>query len=88
MLPTVEARILRIEELAPDFYFSDKENNYISLDTLVNITIASSNYKKGNSAHIKELIEQILPKQIEKKDDYAAPKNIWFRDWRLVENFP
>lgn len=54
---------LRIEKLDPDFYFSDEEIEYISLDTLIDKTkvlTACINQAKPVKKAAKKLVKQIL----------------------------
>ena len=90
MLPTAEVRTLRVGELSPDPYSSDEEDDYISLDAPLDVSVsaARSSQNKGSSTPAKEPIKKILRKRIEKEDGYAAPKNVRFGEWRPVENAP
>lgn len=81
--PTVSAakvHTIRIDEVQPDPYFFDDEDDYVSLDALLDVTVsaAQSSQKKSNGVATKEPIKRILRKRIEKKDGYAAPKNVRF----------
>lgn len=69
---------LRIGDLQLNSYLSDDKDKYISLHTLLDITVsrARSSQNQGNAIPAKKPIKQILHKQIEKKDGYAASKNV------------
>lgn len=89
ILPIVKVHTLRIRELVSDLYSSNEEDDYIFLYIPLDLAIyiacfSQSKNSTGNSA--KELIKQILRKQIKKEDSYAAPKNVQFEEWKLVEN--
>ena len=87
-LPSAEVRPLRIGELLPDPYSSDEENNYVSLNAPLDVSVsaAHSSQNKSNSIPAKESIKRILRKEIEKKDSYAASKIARFGEWKSVEN--
>lgn len=81
--PTVSAakvHTIRIDEVQPDPYFFDDEDDYVSLDALLDVTVsaAQSSQKKSNGVATNEPIKRILRKRIEKNDRYAAPKNVRF----------
>lgn len=83
-----EIHILRIGELQPDPYSLDDEDEYLSLDAPLDFTIsaARSNQNEGHEALTKEPINQILRKRIQRENNYAAPKNIRFGEWKPVDN--
>lgn len=89
-VPVAEVRTLRIGDLPPDPYSSDEEDDYVSLDTPLDLSVsaARSNQNKSNSTPAKKPIKRILRKQIEKEDGYAAPKNVRFGEWRPEKNSP
>lgn len=64
ILPTLEVRTLKIEKLLPNPYFTNEKDDYISLDTLLDISVsaACSSQNKGNSSLAKKLIRKILHK--------------------------
>lgn len=73
--------MLRIRELKSDFYFSDKEIEYISLDISIDgieVLVARTNQSQLTKKLFKESAKQILRQCIEKKKEYTALKNIWF----------
>lgn len=90
ILPAVEVHTLRIGEMQPDPYSSDEEDDYVSFDTPLDISVsgARSSQNKSSGASAKEPIKRILRKRIEKEDGYAAPKNVRFGEWRSEKNVP
>lgn len=88
VLPSAEIHTLRIGELQPDPYSSDDEDEYVSLDAPLDFTVsaARSNQNEGNEAPAKEPIKRILRKRIQRENNYAAPKNIRFGEWKPVDN--
>ena len=88
ILPSAEVHTLRIGDLQPDPYSSDDEDEYVSLDAPLDVTVsaARSSQNKGSDASAKEPIKRVLRKRIQKEDNYAMPKNVRFGEWRPVEN--
>lgn len=81
ILPTVEVHTLRIGKLLPDLYSSDKEDNFIILNTPLDVSVSTTCFsqdKSSTSTLAKELIKRILYKRIEKEDGNATPKNVQF----------
>lgn len=89
-LPAAEVHTLRIGEVQPDPYSSDKEDDYVSLHLPLDISVsaARSSRNKSSGTSAKEPIKRILRKQIEKEDGYAAPKNVRFGEWRPEKDAP
>ena len=87
-MPSAEVHTLRIGEMQPDPYSSDDEDEYVSLDAPLDVTVsaARSSQNKESDTPAKEPIKRILRKRIQKEDSYAAPKNVRFGEWRPVEN--
>lgn len=87
-LPSANVQTLRIEDADPDPYFSDDEVKYVSLDEPIEtgVLAARSNQPKPTPGPSKELVKQILPRRIEKQNNYATPKNIRFGEWEPVGN--
>lgn len=68
ILPTIEICIFRIGELAPNLYSFNEEDNSISLDTPLDLSVflAYSGQSKSSTGKLaKELIKRISCKQIE-----------------------
>lgn len=81
-MPLVNVQTLRIGELEPDFYFTDEEIEYISLDIPIDgigvLAVHTNQFLTKELA--KKLVKQILRQCIEKKKEYTALKNIWFSE--------
>ncbi len=86
-LPPVNVQMLRIGELEPDPYSSNEEIEYIYLDTPIDgieVLTARINQSQPTNEPSKKPVKQILHWRIEKKKEYAAPKNIRFGEWEPV----
>lgn len=72
---------MRIRKLELNLYFSDKEIEYISLDTIIDmieVLATHINQSQPIKKLSKEPVKRILRQRIEKKKEYTASKNIWF----------
>ena len=87
-LPPANVQTLRIGEVDLDPYSSDEKTEYISLDEPIKtgVLAARTNQSKANQRRSKEPVKQILHQQIEKENNYAAPKNIRFGEWEPVKD--
>ena len=87
-LPPANVQTLRIEESDPDPYLSDEKVEYISLDEPIETGVLAtrSNQPKPPQSLSKEPVKRILRRHIEKKNDYAAPKNFRFGEWKPVRD--
>lgn len=81
---------MRIEDLPPDPYSSDEENDYLFLDTLLDVSVSVARFHQNKSSNTpaKESIKRILRKEIEKKDGYTVLKNVRFGEWKQEKNSP
>ncbi len=79
-LPPANVQTLRIGEANPDPYSSDEDIQYVSLDNLIEtgVLAARSNQPKLPQSPSKESVKRILRRRIEKKNNYAAAKNLRF----------
>ena len=79
-LSPANIQMLKIGKLKPNSYFSDKEIKYISLDIPIDgieVLTACTNQSQPTKELSKEFVKRILHQCIEKKKEYATPKNIW-----------
>ena len=79
-LLSAEIHTLRIGQLQPNPYSLDEEDEYVSLNTPLDVTVSAtrSSQNKESDSPAKEPIKRILRRRIQKKDGYAAPKNARF----------
>ncbi len=71
--------MLRIRELEPNPYSSNKEIEYISFDTSIDgieVLVTRTNQSQPTKKPSKEPVKRILRRHIEKEKKYAAPKNV------------
>ncbi len=66
----------------------DEKAQYISLDESIKTEVlaARSNPPKPTQGLSKEPVKRILRRRIEKKNNYAAPKNMRFSQWEPVQD--
>ena len=77
-LPPANVQTLRIGELEPDPYFSNKKIEYVFLDKPIDgikVLAAYTNESQLAKTYSKEPVKQILHQRIEKEKEYAALKN-------------
>ena len=79
-LPPANVQILKIGELEPDLCFIDEESEYISLDEPIGTEVlaACNDEPKPTLGLLKEPAKRILRRHIQKKKEYATPKNVRF----------
>ena len=87
-LPPANVQTLRIGESDLDPFTSDDKVEYVSLDEPIEtgVLAARSNQPKPPQGLFKEPVKRILRRRIEKKNDYATPKNLRFGEWESVRD--
>ena len=87
-LPPANVQTLRIGESESNPYLSDNKVEYVSLDKPLETGVLAtrSNQPKPQQSLSKEPVKRILRRCIEKKMDYAAPKNFRFGEWEPIRD--